>query len=243
MTMPPAPPATIQIHIQLFAGHREIVGQSLLIRTLAAGTTGRDLWNDLQATWPALSRYTSHVRLAVNQQFCNFETELHNGDEVAFIPPVSGGGPDARNNPGTQTTHDVSPFVITHRELELEMLMHWVQTPSDGAVVAFAGVVRDNSAGRATAYLTYEAYPEMARAVLRQLADEARTRWNIGRVAVHHRIGQLEVGATAVLVVVAAPHRQEAFAAAAYIMDRIKEDVPIWKCEHWTDGTHEWQMG
>lgn len=238
----PTPPATIQIYIHLFAGHRDIVGQSLVVRTCAVGTTGHDLWDDLQATWPTLSRYTAHVRLAINQQFCTFATELHDGDEVAFIPPVSGGGPDGGNLSRTQTPPDIHPFVITHRVLEPNMLIQWVQTPSDGAVVAFAGVVRNNSAGRATAYLTYEAYPEMACGVLRQIADEARERWIIGRVAVHHRIGQLEIGAIAVLVVVAAPHRQEAFAAAAYIMDRIKEDVPIWKCEHWADGTHEWQM-
>lgn len=133
------------------------------------------------------------------------------------------------------------PFLITERPLDPKPLAEWVQTPADGAVVIFSGVVRDNFGGRATAYLVYEAYAEMAAAVLAQLAEEARARWPIGRVAVHHRIGRLEIGECAVLVVVAAPHRQAAFAAAEYVMDRIKEVAPIWKQEHWADGGAEWK--
>ncbi len=133
------------------------------------------------------------------------------------------------------------PFVITAEPLDPTPLVAYVQTPSDGAVVTFTGVARNNFAGRATAFLSYEAFAEMAVPVLAQIADEARTRWPIGRVAVHHRVGQLEIGATAVLVVVASPHRQAAFAAAEYIMDRIKEIAPIWKKEHWADGAAEWR--
>jgi molybdopterin synthase catalytic subunit len=107
--------------------------------------------------------------------------------------------------------------------------------------VTFAGVVRDNFAGRATSSLTYEAYTEMALHVLAQIADEARARWPIGKVAVHHRVGHLQIGETAVLVVVAAPHRQAAFDAAGYVMDRIKDIAPIWKREHWADGESEWR--
>jgi molybdopterin synthase catalytic subunit len=133
------------------------------------------------------------------------------------------------------------PFLISAAPLDAAALTALVLSPEDGAVVSFAGVARNNFGGRATARLTYEAYPEMAVTVLAQIAEEARVRWPIGRVAVHHRIGQLEIGETAVLVVVAAPHRQAAFAAAEYIMDRIKEIAPIWKKEHWVDGTAEWR--
>lgn len=133
------------------------------------------------------------------------------------------------------------PFLITEAPLDPAPLVAFVQTPSDGAVVTFAGVARNHFGGRATAYLSYEAYAEMAGPVLQQIAEEARARWPIGRVAVHHRVGRLEIGETAVLVVVAAPHRQEAFQAAAYIMDRIKEIAPIWKREHWADGEAEWR--
>ena len=133
------------------------------------------------------------------------------------------------------------PFLITDGPLDPAPLVAFVQTPADGAVVTFAGVARNQFGGRATAFLAYEAYAEMAVPVLAQIAEEARARWPIGRVAVHHRVGKLEIGETAVLVVVAAPHRQEAFQAAAYIMDRIKEIAPIWKREHWADGDAEWR--
>jgi len=131
--------------------------------------------------------------------------------------------------------------VITAAPLDPAPLVAYAQTPDDGAVVTFAGVARNQFGGRSTAFLSYEAYAEMAVPVLARIAEEARARWPIGRVAIHHRIGTLEIGETAVLVVVAAPHRQEAFQAAAYIMDRIKEIAPIWKKEHWADGEAEWR--
>lgn len=133
------------------------------------------------------------------------------------------------------------PFLITEAPLDPAPLVAYVQTPADGAVVTFAGVARNQFGGRATAFLSYEAYAEMAAPVLAQIAEEARARWPIGLVAVHHRVGTLEVGETAVLVVVAAPHRQGAFAAAEYIMERIKAVAPIWKREHWADGAADWR--
>jgi molybdopterin synthase catalytic subunit len=131
-------------------------------------------------------------------------------------------------------------FQITNQPLDPAPLVALVSAPDMGAVVTFAGIVRNNFGGRPTAYLEYEAFEPMARAVLEQLATEARTQWNTGAIAIHHRIGRLEIGATAVLIVVAAPHRHEAFEAAEQIMDRIKQVAPIWKREVWADGTSEW---
>lgn len=136
---------------------------------------------------------------------------------------------------------DVLPFVITDQALDPAPLVAYAQTASDGAVVTFTGVARNQFGGRATAFLTYEAYAEMAAPVLGQIAAEAQGRWPIGRVAIHHRVGRLAIGETAVIIVVAAPHRHEAFAAAEFIMDRIKEIAPIWKREHWADGEAEWR--
>ncbi|PDV97466.1 molybdenum cofactor biosynthesis protein MoaE [Candidatus Chloroploca asiatica] len=135
----------------------------------------------------------------------------------------------------------MQPFLITAEPLDPAPLVAYVTTPEDGAVVTFAGVARNHFGGRPTASLYYEAYAEMAVPVLTQFADEARTRWRVGRIAVHHRVGKLTIGETAVLVVVAAPHRHEAFEAAEYIMDRIKALAPIWKQEHWADGDVEWR--
>jgi molybdopterin synthase catalytic subunit len=143
------------------------------------------------------------------------------------------------NEPKSNTQHPKS-FAVMRDALEPAPLVALVQTPQDGAVVTFAGVARDNFDGRASARLTYDAYAEMAEPVLAQIAAEAQARYQIGRVAVHHRVGELAICETAVLVVVAAPHRQAAFEAAAFIMDRIKEIAPIWKREHWAEGEPEW---
>ena len=131
-------------------------------------------------------------------------------------------------------------FQITDQPLDPAPLVALVQAPDMGALVTFAGVVRNNFGGRATAYLEYEAYEPMAVAVLKQLADEARAQWSVGAIAIHHRVGRLAIGETAVLIVVAAPHRHAAFEAAEQIMDRIKEVAPIWKKEIWADGASEW---
>ncbi len=225
----------IQVRVRFFAGHRDIIGHAEVTRELEAGTTVGTLWELLTDEYPDLAHYAGRVLFAVNQQFCQPDALLHDGDEAAFIPPVSGG----TNAPVVNDAF--TPFAITAAPLDLTPLVAWVQTPGDGAVVTFAGVVRDQFEDRATAFLVYEAYAEMVVPTFCQIADEARARWLVGRIAVHHRVGRLEIGATAVLVVVAAPHRQPAFEAAAYIMDRIKEITPIWKQEHWADGDREWR--
>jgi molybdopterin synthase catalytic subunit len=231
----------MQITLRLFAGHRDIVGQAELTLSVAEGTTIDMVWQQLTRDYPRLAGYTGRVLYAINQEYSEPDSVLHAGDEVAFIPPVSGGSPEDPAAPDAAPDTLPPPFVISEHPLNAAPLQRLVQTPQDGAIVTFAGVVRDNFDGRATARLSYEAYSEMAVPVLRQLAAEAQQRWPIGQVAVHHRVGLLEIGETAVLVVVAAPHRQAAFAAAAFIMDRIKEVAPIWKQEHWADGAREWR--
>ena len=131
-------------------------------------------------------------------------------------------------------------FQITSQPLEPTPLTALVAAPDMGALVTFAGIVRNNFGGRATAYLEYQAYEQRAATVFHSLADQARARWGTGAIAIHHRSGRLEIGETAVLIVVAAPHRHEAFEAAEWLMDQIKEVVPIWKKEIWADGASEW---
>lgn len=226
----------ITVQVRFFAGHRDIVGRPEQTFRLERGTTVGDLWARLVAEHPRLGGYTGRLLFAVNQQFAEPATALGDGDEVAFIPPVSGGAPEPMQDPV-----GFRPFHITDSSLDPAPLVAYVQTPGDGAVVTFAGVARNQLGGRPTAFLTYEAYAEMAAPVLAQIAEEARARWPIGLVAIHHRVGRLAIGDTAVLVVVAAPHRREAFEAAAYIMDRMKVIAPIWKREHWLDGASEWR--
>jgi molybdopterin converting factor subunit 1 len=224
----------ITVRVRYFAGHRDIVGRAEQALSLEDGATVGAVWEQLVGAHPRLAGYTGRLLYAVNQEFATPATPLGDGDELAFIPPVSGGAP-------VQESGGVRPFVVTGDPLDPAPLVEYVRTAGDGAVVTFAGVARDNFGGRATAFLAYEAYAEMAAPVLAQIAAEAQARWEIGRVAVHHRVGTLEIGETAVLVVVAAPHRQAAFEAAAYVMDRIKEIAPIWKREHWADGAADWR--
>lgn len=223
----------MQITVRFFALHRDIVGANELQLDVPDGTTLGGLWQRLGEQYPALLPATRSVMFALNQAYADPSSELHDGDEAAFIPPVSGGEYPVG-------VAEVPPFAITTQPLDGSALQAYVQTPHDGAVVLFTGVVRDNFGGRSTEYLVYEAYAAMAVPVLQQIAGEAQATWPIGRVAVHHRIGRLAIGETAVIVAVAAPHRGAAFEAAAYIMDRIKEIAPIWKQEHWADGETEW---
>ena len=139
-----------------------------------------------------------------------------------------------------QNPKSTQPFAISNVPLDPTPLVALVQAPDMGAVVTFAGIVRDNFGGRATAYLEYEAYESMAVVVLEQLAGEARATWGTGAIAIHHRVGRLAIGEMAVLIVVAAAHRHEAFEATEWLMDRIKEVAPIWKKEIWADGASEW---
>ncbi len=216
------------VTVRYFAGHRDITGKTEEQWELEEGATLGMVWEQLVARYPRLSGYSGRLLYAVNEEWSTLATELHSGDEVAFIPPVSGGAPDTPLFHITRSTLDPAPLVAA------------VQSPDMGAVVTFAGVVRNNFGGRATAYLEYEAYEDMAVTVLRQLAAEAQTQWKTGMIAIHHRVGRLEIGETAVLIVVAAPHRHEAFEAAEQIMDHIKEVAPIWKKEIWADGESEW---
>jgi molybdopterin synthase catalytic subunit len=219
----------MNVIVRYFAGHREIAQRTEEQIELPDEATVGSLWALLVERYPRLVGYTGRLLYAVNQEFSRLDTPLHDGDEVAYIPPVSGGS--AGSDP---------LFRITNEPLDPTVLMALVQSPDMGALVTFAGIVRNHFAGRPTASLEYEAFEPMARNVLADLAEQARRQWGTGGIAIHHRIGQLGIGETAVLIVVAAPHRHEAFEAAEWIMDRIKEVAPIWKKEHWADGASEW---
>lgn len=214
------------VSVRYFAAHREVTAQAVEPFELSEGATVGVLWAEIAARYPRLAGYGGRMLYAVNEEFSELTTLLKHGDEVAFIPPVSGGAPEL--------------FAITTSPLDAGALHTLVIAPDMGAVVAFTGVVRNNFGGRATAYLEYEAFVEMAVKVLHQIAEQARERWQTGKIAIHHRVGRLAIGEAAVVIVVAAPHRHEAFEAAEWIMDRIKEIAPIWKKEIWADGESEW---
>ena len=131
-------------------------------------------------------------------------------------------------------------FRVTTEPLDVQQVHNLVKSPTDGAVVTFDGIVRNNFGGRAVRYLEYEAYAAMAEKKMAGIAEEMRNKFAVGDIAMVHRIGRLEIGESSILIAVAAPHRQPAFEACAYAMDRVKEEVPVWKKEFFADGESHW---
>lgn len=174
------------------------------------------------AAAPALASVIEAARPVVNQEFVSPSHVVAQGDEVALLPPVSGGQ---------------ERFWLTEKPLDAAALAGLVEDPSCGAVITFVGSVRKTNEGREVDYLEYEAYPGMAEAKMAQVGDEIRERWGLDRVAIVHRLGRCEVGEASIAIAVASPHRKAAFEACHYAIDRVKEIVPVWKREVWRDGS------
>ena len=189
------------------------------------GTTISGLVATLGRDYPAIAAAARHLVAAVNAEYVEPDTVLHPGDEVALIPPVSGGMRDQR-----------ARVEVTDKPLDPLLLIERTKRSRDGAVVTFVGIVRDNAEGHRVIFLDYEAYKEMAEAKLQEIVDEIRLRWELEDVAIYHRLGRLKVGEASLVVVVCSPHRPPAFEACAYAVDRVKEIVPVWKKEIWEDG-------
>ena len=169
----------------------------------------------------------SALAVAVNQEYAPASAVLHEGDEVALLPPVSGGVDGAGREP---------VVALIRERIDRDALVATLKQPADGAVVVFDGIVRDNTRGRKTLYLDYEAYEEMALAEMRKLAGEAQERFAIDRVRVVHRLGRLEIGESSIVIVVTSAHRGAAFDACRWLIDTLKRTVPVWKKEHFADG-------
>lgn len=218
----------VPVTLRLFAVYRERVGADCIEVTLPDGATVEDALRCLAESHPVTEPLLATTMVAVNQSYVEHDHALQPGDEVALIPPVSGGidypSPDPR-------------ILITDAPLDAERVTAMVTSTANGGVVTFQGVTRDETGGRTVVRLDYEAYPEMAYKTLQQIFAEVEARWGITDMALAHRIGRVELGEASLVVAVGAAHRAEAFAAAMYMVDRLKEIVPIWKKEHFKDGS------
>lgn len=220
-------PVAIGVRARLFARLREQAGTDAQNVELPVGSSVADVYDKLQLLHPRLETDRNAVRAALNQEFVDWDAVVTDGDEVAFIPPVSGGA------------HGVGVlFEVTARPLDARRMETAVAHKGAGAICTFTGVVRDSSRGRSVTHLEYEAYSEMATVQMRKIADEIGEKWPEARVAIAHRTGRLEIGEPSVVVSVSCPHRAEAIAACKWGIDRLKESVPIWKKEHAEDGTY-----
>jgi molybdopterin synthase catalytic subunit len=166
------------------------------------------------------------VGFAVNQEYVGGDVRPRAGDEIAFIPPVSGGA----------EAPWVGPITIAHGPIDVAALERAASDPAAGAIVTFAGTTRRENAGRRVIRLEYEAYEPMALSEMRKIALDAGHRWPIVRIAISHRVGVVEIGETSVAIAAAAAHRGEAFEACRFAIDRLKEIVPIWKKEYFEGG-------
>ena len=203
------------VHVRLFAGLREQAGWSR--REVENVERVRDVWAAL-----GLGDEPEGLLYAVNREYADPDQELGDGDEVALIPPVSGGA-----------------FRVTEEPLSLDAAVAEVADEQAGAIATFTGTVRRQSRGREVTHLKYEAYAEMAEEVMAKLAANLEAKHELCHVAIHHRVGRLEIGEASVVIAVSAPHRQDALAACREAIDTLKETVPLWKKELY-EGGEEW---
>lgn len=224
----------MRVKVLFFGPVKDITGRAADELELPPGSTLQSVFDHYAAPAPRLRQMESSILMARNQEFSPRGTALADGDEIAFLPPVSGGAtPHWTHHITTPEGHF---FALTRQPLDGGAVARQILAPTDGAFVNFEGVVRNNSIGRATRYLDYECYEAMAIQVMARIGAEIAAAHDIGRLALVHRLGRLEIGETSVAVVVASPHRRAAFDAALEGINRLKKTVPIWKKEYFADG-------
>jgi molybdopterin synthase catalytic subunit len=222
--MAPCVGLPVQVTVRLFASIREALGASMVTVDIPEGADIATLKRELRATYPQFATLPEAM-VSVNYEYAKDDHALQSTDEVAFIPPVSGGSEGF--------------YEITDEEPTTESVAKLVSSPEYGAVTVFLGTARRMSRGREVLYLEYEAYPDMAIRKMRQIGDEIRERWGTDRLAIRHRVGRCELGEASVAIAIATEHRADGFEACRYAIDRLKEIVPIWKKEVWAAGG-EW---
>jgi MoaE-MoaD fusion protein len=207
----------VRVSVKLFAGLRERAGEGARVVEVGEGARVQDVWPML-----ALGEEPPGLLYAVNREYADRGRRLADGDEVAVIPPVSGGS-----------------FRLSAEPLSLDAVVAEVASQEAGAIATFTGTTRIHSRGRTVLHLDYEAYEGMAESTMAELAADLKRRYDLCAVAIHHRVGRVGIGETSVVIAVSAPHRHDALAACRDAIDRLKEDVPLWKKEVYAGG-EEW---
>jgi molybdopterin synthase catalytic subunit len=223
---------------------KDWLGATATTVELPDGASVAVLLERLRGSLPAgaAAEILGSIAVSVNAEYAQSAHILHDGDEVGLLPPVSGGGPartgDTRTaNALEENSGDASVSVaLTHERIDAEKIVAAAKSGEDGAVVVFDGIVRNHTRGRRTLHLDYEAYEEMALRQMRELGRKAQERFSVRQVTMLHRLGRLEIGETSVLIVVASAHRSAAFEACRWLIDTLKQTVPIWKKETFADG-------
>ena len=212
------------VTVLFFAGARERVGTGRVEVDVVDGATLGDAVDGAVVSTGVEYVLPENVMLARNGAYADRSTILSDGDEIAIIPPVSGGAEGSSN------------IWVSGDEIDADEVVSRVGSDRDGAVVVFHGITRDHNEGRRVLWLEYEAYSPMAEEMMTQIIGEMRDKWEIGDVAVCHRTGRVDIGQTSMVLAVSAAHRRPAFESALYFIDRLKEVVPIWKKEYFEGG-------
>jgi molybdopterin converting factor subunit 1 len=227
----------MRVRILFFGMLKDVAGQASDTVDVPEGASVADLLKHCESRLPRLKQSLSSLALAVNQQYAAPNTILKPDDEVALLPPVSGGAPDETGETPARQPAGLQRYASIVREvIDSQAVAAGLKRGEDGAVVVFDGVVRNQTRGRRTLYLDYEAYEEMALQQMESLAVQALQQFPVRDVAIVHRLGRLEIGETSVLIAVVSAHRAAAFDACRWLIDTLKRTVPIWKKEHFEDG-------
>ena len=224
----------MRIRVLFFGVLRDFTGQRECDVDLAEGVTAAGLFDHFAAQFPSLEAARRSVTVARNQEFTDPSTLLADGDEVALLPPVSGG--TGRWIHELTTPEKGNFYGLTRDPIDAAAVARQMLQGVDGAFVNFEGVVRNNTKGRPTMYLEYECYEAMAIKMMAQIGDEITAAFPISRIAMLHRLGRMEIGETSVVVIAFSPHRKPAFEAALEGINKLKKLVPIWKKEFFADG-------
>jgi molybdopterin synthase catalytic subunit len=223
----------MQVRLLFFATLKDIVGAREMRLEMPAGATVGDVLTHLEATYPRVKGYRPVVLTAINEEYVDQGARVEDGDEVAIFPPVSGGevGSDVLTISRTGELYQ-----ITREPIDAQKISRQLLRAEDGAICVFEGVVRNNSKGKRTLHLVYEGYETMALKKLEEIGIFVKQAWDIGCVAIVHRLGHLDIGETSVAVIVTSAHRRVAFDSCHYAIDKLKKVVPIWKKEFFEDG-------
>jgi MoaE-MoaD fusion protein len=224
----------MQVRVLFFGMLKDLTGCSSDSLDLPENATLRDLLAHYQQQMPGLKPIVTSLAMSINQEYAPPDSRLKSGDEVALLPPVSGGS--SQFNSFAEPTGHSGYAALVDQTIDTQAILRKIKEPDDGAAVVFEGVVRNHTRGRRTLYLDYEAYPEMALKQMELLAQQACSKFPIRDVAIAHRLGRLQIGETSVAIVVASAHRTAAFEACRWLIDALKRTVPIWKKEYFEDG-------
>jgi MoaE-MoaD fusion protein len=220
----------MQVRVLFFGILKDMAGRASDSLSLPDNSRLSHVVEHYEKVVPGLKDLMPSLAVSVNQEYAAPDARLKQGDEVALLPPVSGGSSDSQAN--ATSGH----AAIVREVIDTTSVVKAIQRPEDGAIVIFEGIVRNHTRGRRTLYLDYEAYQEMAIKQMEELAGRALSDYKIRDVAIVHRLGRLEIGETSVLIVVASAHRAAAFEACRWLIDALKRTVPIWKKEYFEDG-------